>query len=503
MALLVLGGAPAAAQPAPGVGQAIGDAGTAVAVVRMLPNTAPNRPLPPDAQDKLPRQTAAEVGIGLSSAQVNSESGLAFERAVAQASPAGTNNPNQHLPGSLAQTAPPDNAQPATSGLRMPSTALDALVTGGALTGSTHARWSDTAGPCVDVIAASSMELASLSALSAIPTLPGVSDLSGVLDVPDLDPAGDQTVVDGLRNLAGPLRTLGGVLAGQGNTRADGAGSLLSLPGALSVRSTVRLVDLPGATGKAIQSTSTLQVAAVTLLAGTPFAITVTVVSPPTLQVTSTGDAATSTVSYTAPVLDVSQGGTLVRRLDAANPTVDLPIAVPLPAAPGALPIIGGQRAAEPGTRLDLGVLRLGIGQLNQQSQPMTEPYRGFQLGAAARLLDVQVLPTAALGLPNLPSALAQVTVGEQVARAYAPDGGVRCGSRPAAPPVPNPQGTTPPLAYTNAQYKAVPIFWTGTAMLLVGAVLVAAFPTRRTPLGASVSRYGGWRASPRPRSSA
>ena len=40
-------------------------------------------------------------------------------------------------------------------------------------------------------------------------------------------------------------------------------------------------------------------------------------------------------------------------------------------------------------------------------------------------------------------------------------------------------------LAYTTMAYKAIPMFWTGTAMLLIGVVLVAALPRLRfAPVG-------------------
>lgn len=40
-------------------------------------------------------------------------------------------------------------------------------------------------------------------------------------------------------------------------------------------------------------------------------------------------------------------------------------------------------------------------------------------------------------------------------------------------------QASPPPLAHTNAAYSTIPILWTGTAALLLGAVLVAALPSR------------------------
>ncbi|MCG8919852.1 hypothetical protein L6E12_29190 [Actinokineospora sp. PR83] len=488
--------APASPQP---LGHAVGDAGTGLAVIRVLPNSTPTKSILPGAAEKLPKQAAVELGFGLASAQANSEAYLAYEKSIAQASPGGiaVQGSSPQAPGSLAQTAPPNNEAPLTGGINPPSTPLDTLVKVGALNGSVSANWSDALGPCVDTISDASTSIASISALNAIPTLPGVKDLTGAFDAPNLDEATDNAVVEQLKNLAGPLSTLGGILGGQGST---GGGSVLSLPNTLSARSAVKLVDIPGSPNKAVQSTSTLQVAALKLLSGTPFEISINVVSQPTLQVTSTGDAATSTVQYTAPVLEVTQGGKSLGKLDAANPKLDIPISLPLPGAAdlpgladlGKLPIIGNllgdgsplQDALSKGLqKLDLGVLRLAVAGLNQTGEAATQPFKGYQLGATARMVDLQVLPTEALGLPNLPSALAQVSLGEQVARAYAPEGGVVCGtaSAPQAPPAPTPQGSaTPPLAYTNAAYHSVPLFWTGTAMLLLGVVLVAALPTRR-----------------------
>ncbi|UVS76617.1 hypothetical protein [Actinokineospora sp. UTMC 2448] len=486
--------APIGPQP---LGHAVGDAGTGLAVIRIAPNSQPTESIIPGAEDKLPKQAAVELGFGLASAQANSEAYLSYEKAVAQAAPGGiaVQGSSPQAPGSLAQTAPPNNTEPRGGGINPPSTPLDTLLKIGVLNGRVHAQWSDTLGPCVDTIADASTELASLSALNAIPTLPSAQDLSGVFDAPNLDAAGDKALVEGLKELGGPLSTLGGVLGGPGST---GSGSLLSLPNTLSARSVVKLVDIPGSKNKAVQSTSTLQVAAVKLLAGTPFEITVKVVSQPTLQVTSTGDKATSTVAYTAPVLEVTQGGKSLGRLDAANPKLDIPIGIPLPGAdalPGLkdLPIIGGvlgdgsplaDAVSDGLKKLDLGVLRLSVAGLTQKGEQATTPFKGYQLGASARMLDLQVLPTDALGLPNLPSALAQISLGEQVARAYAPTGGVVCGTatqQPQEPPAPAPQGKAPPqLAYTNAAYHSVPIFWTGTALLLLGVIMVAALPARR-----------------------
>lgn len=473
-------------------GRAVGDAGTGLGIVRILPNSAPTKAIVPGLEDKLPKQSAAELGFGLASAQANSEAFLAFEHSVAQAAPGGLalQGSSPQAPGALSQTASPDNAEPVHGGLNLPSTPLDMLVRASALTGQVHARWSDTAGPCVGTISDAATEVASLSLLNAIPTLPSTKDLTGLLDSPALDANADKAVVDGLKKLTGPLSTLGGALSGGSKPAADGAGSLVSLQNTLSARSVVRLVDIPGSQNKAVQSTSTMQVAALKLLAGTPFEIQIKVVSQPTLQVTATGDEKTSTVRYTAPVLEITQGGTSLGRLDAANPKLDIPVGIPLATGAPNLPIVGdllanGQKVTQALGRLDLGVIRLGVAQLNQRGMAMTSPFAGYQLGASARMLDLQVLPTKALGLPNLPTALAQVSLGEQIARAYAPTGGVICrtSEQPVPPPTPKPQGMAPPgLAYTTMAYKTIPMFWAGTAMLLIGVVLVAALPTLRPP---------------------
>ena len=487
-------GAPPMSSPVGPVppGHAVGDAGTGLGILRLLPNSTPTRAIVPGVADKLPKQAAAELGFGLASAQANSEAFLSYEHSVAQAAPGGLalQGGSPQAPGALSQTASPDNAEPVHSGLSLPSTPLDTLVRASGLNGQVHARWSDTAGPCVGTIADAGTEIASLSLLNAIPTLPSTKDLTGVFDAGPLDANSDKAVIDGLKKLTGPLSTLGGALSGGSKPTADGAGSLISLPNTLSARSTVRLVDIPGSANKAVQSTSTMQVAALKLLAGTPLEIEIRVVSQPTLQVTSTGDEKTSTVRYTAPVLEVVQGGVSLGRLDAANPKLDIPVGLPLAAGAPNLPIIGdllanGQKVTQALGRLDLGVIRLGVAQLDKRGMAMTSPFAGYQLGATARMLDLQVLPTQALGLPNLPSALAQVSLGEQVARAYAPTGGVVCrtSETPAPPPPPKPQGMAPPaLAYTTMAYKTIPMFWTGTAMLLIGVVLVAALPTLRSP---------------------
>jgi hypothetical protein len=457
-----------------------------LAVLRLLPGAVPASAILPGAASELPRQSAAEVGFGLSSAQANSEAFLNYERAIAQSSPAGVaiGGDAPQLPGALSQTALPDNAQPIHGGLNPPSTPLDSLLKVGVLNGQVHARWSATVGPCVGTISDASTSLASISALNLIPSLPGTTDpaaLAAAMKSSDLPAAQQQSLIGSLSQMTGPLSNLAGLLSG--------GTSVLSLPNTVSSRSVVRLVDMPGTANKAVQSISTMQVASVKLFAGTALELDLDVVSQPTLTVTSTGSSATSTVKYTAPVIQVVQGGKVLYTLDATDPTADVPIGIPLnvPSLPR-LPIVGdllpnGQQLTSAVPAIDIGVLRLSVAELAKSSEALTggkngAPFTGFQLGATARMLDLQVLPTKALGIPNLPSALAEVSLGEQVARAYAPAGGVRCGtiiSKPVSNPVV--PGTPRTLAYTSAAYDTVPLFWIGTALLLAGVVLMASLP--------------------------
>ncbi|MEU6643283.1 hypothetical protein ABZ863_12115 [Saccharomonospora sp. NPDC046836] len=513
------GQAPITSPPNPAPkGKAVGEVGTALAMLRLLPQAVPTSAVLPGMADELPRQSVLEGGFGISSAQANSESYLTHERSIAQAAPLGlavAGNAPQ-APGTIVQTALPDNTEPTSSGFTAPE---NPLLNVGLLNGSVHARWSETEGPCVGTIADASTSVASVSLLNVIPTMPDVSQLTEATE----------PLRQALQSLPGPLADLGGLLSGSGTGKpnADGTGAVLSMPNTMSTRSVVRLIDIPGTERKAVESTSTLQAADINLLKGTPLGLTIKVVSQPTLRVTSTGDEATSTVSYTAPVLSVERAGETLFELDAANPTKDIPIGIPLPGladVPGFediadLPVIGGVAElvggltkpltdAASGLVLDLGVLRLSIAGLEQRGSEQTEPFRGYQLGAAARLLDLQILPTKALkdslpaGLADaLPTSLAQLSLGEQVARAFAPEGGVECGvTTPPVTQAPPPgggeqqPGVPEQLAYTNAAYSTVPMFWTGTALLLLGVVLVAGLPNRRTPAPAPV------KPSPRPR---
>ncbi|WP_329788160.1 hypothetical protein V1227_26510 [Lentzea sp. DG1S-22] len=405
--------APNGPQP---LAHAVGDAGTGLSVVRLGPQGVPTSTILPGFGDRLPRQSVTEFGLGLASAQVNTEAFLAGEKVVTQANPFGfaVAGRSPQSPGTLVQTAVPDNPQPTTGGLPIPETPLGKLRV---LNGSVHARWDEKLGPCVTPLATARTSLAGLEVLSALPA-----------EVPL------------------PAKT-----------------SLVSVPDTFEATSQVRLVDLPGSANKAVESTSTMRAVSVELAGG----IKIDVVSPPALTATATGDEKTSKITYTAPVLKVSQNGKDLGTLDAAHPALDVPLL------------------------LDLVVVKLQIAGLNEKKASFSgNGFNGFQLGATARMLDVQLLPTDKLKLPNLPSALAQISLGEQIVRAAAPQGGVICGTSqppqttaPAQPGAPAaPPGAAPPLAYTNAAYQAIPLFWTGTGLLLAGVVIFAALPARRRP---------------------
>lgn len=503
--------------PAP-KGRVIADAGTALGMVRVSPEAVPAKSVLPGAQEQSPRQSALEGGFGLSTAQANSEAFLNYERSIAEASPFGlaVEGSAPRPPRSLTQTALPDNPEPRTTDWPAPD---NPLVKVHGLSGSVHARWSETHGPCVGTIADASTSAASVALLDAIPALP---------DTGGLTRAGSG-LVKGLAALPGPLADLGGLLSDSGSARADGTGALVSTPNTMATRSTVRLVDLPGTDRKAAESTSVLQAGRIDILKGSALGLTVRVASPPVLRVTSTGDRETSGVEYTAPVLAVERDGKTLFELDAAHPTRDVPIGIPLPELkdiPGfehvkdQLVIGGAAELADGGIAplagdaagfvVDIAVLRLSIAGLTRHGTEVTTPFEGYHLGASARMLDVQVLPTQALAdaMPQgwadrMPSSLARVSLGEQVASAYVPSGGIDCGVTAAVDTAPG--GTATPasntgapatphmLAQTSAAYATVPLFWVGTAMLLLGVVLVAGLPVRRESPAPT-------RPSPRPR---
>ncbi|MFC7341098.1 hypothetical protein [Saccharopolyspora griseoalba] len=393
-----------------------GQAGTMLGIVRLLPKTVPGDSIynNPEFEKLLPEQSALEAGLGRAVAQVDSESYFAHEHAKADASPFGVaiNGNVPQPPGGLSQTALPDHAEPTTSSLAPPENPGDRAVRLSGLDGSVHARWGDRTGPCVsDQLSDARYSLGQGSAVNGLP-------------------------------------------GGMGD-------SLLQVPALAEAHSNVSLTPVDGLPGKAVRSTSELELSQVKLFAGSPQEVTVEVVSAPELIATSTGSEDTSTVEYTAPVLRVTQGGEELGTIDAANPAMDIPV-------PGPEPRV-----------LDAGVIKLSLGAMQQHKN-------GNEISASARLFNLDLLSGKAVGLPTL----AQISFGEQVVRAVAPENGVDCSAPPPATGGSGdghqaaPAGWIDPddrqLALTGA-YHVVPLFWAGTALLLIGSVLVAALPRRKS----------------------
>ncbi|MPY79830.1 MAG: hypothetical protein GEV04_15465 [Actinophytocola sp.] len=501
---IATGPASAAREPAD-AGHAIGHAGSAAVMLRLLPGSIPETSILPDLAQLPSGDRPFDAGYGLATTQLNTNAALPYERSIAQATPEGSLFGDVETPtgGFLVQTAAPDNAEPTTERLRAPDSPADALVSVGDTTATVHARWSEDDGPCVDTASRASTTTDRLAAGSAIPTLPDI-------DVTDL-PLPKNARAAGFRPDGG-IGTLGGLLSGE--QREDGDGALLRVPDGFDTTSDITVVDAPASDGKAVRSTSTVRTEAIELLPGSPLGMTATVRREASLAVTATGDTKTSEVDFEDPTITVTRGDTELFTLNGRNRTKDIPIGVPTPAlyehtktklAP--VPIVAGAAQTAKGTRLtltgparravtDLFVLRLSVGGLNQTSAEMDSPITGTEFAASARLLDVQLLPTRALadamasgqgdvaGLPyDVPSTLAQYSLGEQTAGALVAEGGVECGTivadAPSGNAVPSAVGIPSPAAIS------VPLLWVGSVAVLIGvALLTVPFrtPRRTTP---------------------
>ncbi|MDV6011375.1 hypothetical protein [Haloechinothrix sp. LS1_15] len=489
-ALPLLAAAPAGAgQEPPAEGHAVGHAGSAFGLSRVLAGTIPVDSLAAEIDEDV---LATDNGIGLTSARANSTSRATFERAMAQAAPHGAAAEGaptipRPVPGTVLQTALEDNEEPRTDEVEQTDPPPAVLASVGDMDASVHARWSDTDGPCVDPIADVELSATELALGAAVFTVPDVA--VDELDLP---------LAEGYEP-EGALGTLGGLLTGI-DAEGEADGTLVSVPDGLSSRSRVTLTELDDAEGEAVSSATVVEASALSVLAGTPMAIDIEVARAPRLEVTSTGDAATSEVDYRVAELEGTLDGETLFELDADERSVDVPIGVPteefaeLDVAEelAGLPIVGGVGASTDGDVLplpeeaddhilDLFVLRLSTAGLDERSGAEEHPFPGYRLGASARLLEVQLLPTEALAeaLAELdvepPSALAQFTVGEQVASAYTPTGGVVCGpTDPAAVP------DQPAAELSGSAYATRPIALAGAAVLLAGVALVVMATARR-----------------------
>jgi len=262
------------------------------------------------------------------------------------------------------QTAPPDNAKPATDTLlSLPANPLlDATVA----SASAHARF--IPGQCVPAgtpISDSSSFVADASLLNGV--IPGGSAKSSLLSVDN----------------------------------AQGA--------TVSSHTTDQLVTVSGQSTDGLESSAETQLTGVTLLSGTPNALTINVVAPDEISASATGTPGGAKVTYQEPILDVVQGGKDLGSLDAANPSMSI----------GPLSGPGG---------LNLGIISLSIGSPTN----VTQSSDGTHASGGISLLHVSV-PAVALGSPiPLPAGVPTVLdleVSPLTASATVPSGGVSCPS--------------------------------------------------------------------------
>ncbi|NUT36091.1 MAG: hypothetical protein HOV79_23795 [Hamadaea sp.] len=120
------------------------------------------------------------------------------------------------------------------------------------------------------------------------------------------------------------------LLPGLGNT------ALVRAPRNVSSQTATGLRSLNGAT--AAVAAAEIELADLQLLSG---ALGVKVLKPPTLTATSTGSAKTSSVQYTAPVLEISGSGLPTQRLDSPSKHIDLALPPSALALPGASTLAG------------------------------------------------------------------------------------------------------------------------------------------------------------------
>ncbi|HVV35024.1 MAG TPA: hypothetical protein VHC63_00355 [Acidimicrobiales bacterium] len=242
------------------------------------------------------------------------------------------------------QSAPPTNANPDVQSLTGPID-LSPIAQLEAAKASAHAVWGSSDTACI------------------APGSPIATSTSTVLDA-------------SLLGLGAPLGdSLVSVVNGNG--------------GAAFTKSDVGLVNVANQANKGLNSTVLDQVTGVVLFKGTANEITLNVVAPPTVSATATGTAATSTVSYNEPVVQVIQGGSVTDVLNASNINTEITI---------------------PGVVLDLS-----LGQLKNVVKTNNEA------SGTASLLELKVLDiTKTL-------TLADVAIAPMAVKATVPTGGVEC----------------------------------------------------------------------------
>ncbi len=303
----------------------------------------------------------ADVHVARSSAEVNSVGlvGNTAKRSAARA----TNLDAPLVGGAIdlsglvveaVQTAPPNNATPTTASLTGPVD-VSPVASFEAATATAHARWGASDTTCIPA------------------GTPISTAKSAVLDAGVLGPL--------------PLPT-GNALVSVNNANGGAAYS----------QSSVGLVNVAGQTNKGVKSEVLDQVDGIVLFKGSPSELTLNIVAPPTVQATATGTAATSTVTYNQPVVQIIQGGTVTDVLNATDANVD----IQLPPGPTPLMI----------ARLQLGTL-LNVVKTDTQAS-------GDATLLSLTLLDITGTVT-----------LAKADIAPMSVKATVPAGGVTCGAGP------------------------------------------------------------------------
>ncbi|MDP1792953.1 MAG: hypothetical protein Q8K63_02350 [Acidimicrobiales bacterium] len=300
----------------------------------------------------------ADVHLAPSAANVNS-AGLAAPNAGKRSQARAANVDAPLIGGALdlsgliveaEQTAPPTNAAPTSASLTGPVD-LAPLASLEAATAAAHARWGSSDTTCI------------------APGTPISTARSTVLDAGLLGPL--------------PLPT-GDALISVNN--ANGGVSFTN--------SSVGLVDVAGQTNKGLKSEVLTQVDGVVLFKGSENELTLNILAPPTMQATATGTAATSTVTYNQPVVEIIQGGDVIEVLNATDANVDLQL------PPGPTPLM---------------VLRLQLGTLQDVVKTATQA-SGTATLLGLTLLDITETVT-----------LARVEIAPMTVKATVPAGGVTC----------------------------------------------------------------------------
>jgi len=184
------------------------------------------------------------------------------------------------------------------------------------------------------------------------------------------------------------------VLTGLGDPIGD---ALISLDndngGASYSNSSVGLVDVAGQSNKGLKSESIVQVDGIVLFKGSENETTLNVVAPPRLTAVATGNAATTDVTYSEPIIQIIQGGEVTDVLSATDlQALNLDL-------PGGDPII---------VRLELGTL-----------EGVTKSATGAS--GSASLLRLRVLDVTGT------ITLADVSIAPMTVAATVPVGGITC----------------------------------------------------------------------------